>query len=120
MHFGEFLVQEKILSAHQILKALEEQRRRRRFIPMLLVEQGVMEDYRALNLCARSDERHEDFLDTLCDEGVISAEQSFIIKEAWANSGPQLGQMLVEMGFIDEQTRDDALRKFEATKALPV
>ena len=75
MHFGEYLVHENLLSAHQILKALDEQRRRRKFIPLLLVELGIMEDFRALKLCAISAENHEDFLDSMRSEAIISKQQ---------------------------------------------
>ena len=107
MHFGEYLVRENILSAHQILKALDEQRKRRKFIPLLLVELGMMDDHRALKLCTISNEEHK---------GIISQQQSNRIRIARDKSGPPLGQLLVEMGFIDEQTCYENLKLYEAQK----
>lgn len=112
MHYGEYLVQEKILSAHHILKALQEQRRRRKYLPLLLVEIGAMEDFRALRLATIADYNQQDFLEVLDSEGIISQEQYEMIKEAWTKSGPPLGHLLVEMGYMDEQTRIDSLEQF--------
>ena len=114
MHFGEYLVQQKFLSAHQILKALAEQRRRRKFIPLLLVESGAMPDYQALKLCTVADQNCEDFLDVLRREGCISSQQFTQIRIAWMGSGPPLGRLLVELGFMNEETRVAALEEFEA------
>jgi len=116
MHFGEYLVRENILSAHQILKALDEQRKRRKFIPLLLVELGMMDDHRALKLCTISNEEHKDVLDIMREEGIISQQQSNRIRIARDKSGPPLGQLLVEMGFIDEQTCYENLKLYEAQK----
>lgn len=118
MHFGEFLVQQKVMSAHQILKALAEQRRRRKFIPLLLVELGAMEDYRALHYCSLADSQYEDFLEVLLRENIVSQEQCDQIRAAWMKSGPPLGRLLVELGFMDEDTRAAVLEEFEAEKAL--
>jgi len=118
MHFGEYLVQQKILSAHQILKALAEQSRRREFLPLLLVEMGALPDYRALRYCTQADGNHEDFLKILLHEGFISQQQFTLIYNSWMRSGPPLGRLLVDMGFLDESTRAEALETFEAGKAL--
>ena len=118
MHFGEFLVQKKILSAHQVLKALAEQRRRRRFLPLLLVEQNSLEDYRALRYYAQAEQSSEAFLEVLVEEKLISKEQCSRIRSTWTRSGPPLGSLLVEMGFMDESTRVELLDSFEAERAL--
>jgi len=118
MHFGEYLVQQKALSAHQVLKALAEQRRRRRFIPLLLVELGAMPDYQVLRFCTQADLNHEDFLEVLVREGYISSQQCVQIRLAWMRSGPPLGSLLVEMGFMNEETREEMLGDFEAEKQL--
>lgn len=118
MHFGEFLVQRKVLSAHQILKALAEQRRRRWFIPLLLVDQGALEDYRSLHYYAQAGHSSEAYLEILFQEKMISREQLDRIRTTWIQSGPPLGDLLVELGFIDECTRDEMLDEFEAEKAL--
>lgn len=116
MHFGEYLVQEKILSAHQILKALDEQRRRRHFIPLLLVELGAMPDYQALKLCTQADMNYEDFLEVLLREGIVSQQQCTQIRTRWMKSGPPLGRLLVEMGLINEATLLTALDEFETAR----
>lgn len=118
MHFGDYLVQRKILSAHQILKALAEQRRRRKFLPLLLVELGALEDHRALHFCSQADQSNEDFLDVLLHEGFVSQEQCELIRNTWMRSGPPLGRLLVELGFMDEGTREEVLEDFEAEKSL--
>ena len=118
MHFGEYLVKQKILSPHQILKALDEQRRRRHFIPLLLVEQGALPDYQALKFCTEADENYEDFVDVLLHEGIVSEEQCKLIRTAWMRSGPPLGRLLVELGLIDEATRAEALSEYELSKSL--
>ncbi len=118
MHFGEYLVQQNILSAHQILKALAEQRRRRKFIPLLLVELGALADYRALHYCSVAEQDYVGFLEVLLREEFISEKQCAQIQEAWMRSGPPLGRLLVEMGFIDEQIREEVLEEFEAEKSL--
>ena len=118
MHFGEYLVQEKILSAHQVLKALAEQRRRRVFLPLLLVDMDALEDYRSLKYCSMANENGEDFLDVLVREGLISDDQRDRILKAWMNSGPPLGALCVEMGLMDEETRASTLEDFEAEKEL--
>ena len=110
-------MQQKILSAHQILKALQEQRRRRRFIPLLLVELGAMPDYQALRLCTIADLNYEDFLEVLLRERFVSQQQCTQIRTTWMRSGPPLGRLLVEMKLIDEETRTTALEDFEAAKA---
>jgi len=118
MHFGEYLVQQKILSPHQILKALDKQRRRRIFIPLQLVELGAMPDYQALRLCTQADLNHEEFLDVLLNEGLVSQQQCTQIRIAWMRSGPPLGSLLVEMGLINEEIRAVVLEEFEAQKSL--
>ncbi len=118
MRLGDYLVQRKVLSAHQILKALAEQRRRRKFLPLLLVELGALEDHRALSFCSQADEQGEDFLDVLLQEKFISQEQCHLIRETWMRSGPPLGRLLVELGFMDEATRQELLDEFEAEKSL--
>lgn|GEM_PF-6244687 len=118
MHFGEYLVQQKILSAHQVLKALGEQRRRRHYIPLLLVELGALPDYRALDLCTKADQKNTDFLEVLLNEGVVSQQQCEQIHATWMRSGPPLGRLLVDLGLMDEATREEALEKFEAVKKL--
>ncbi|NOZ41250.1 MAG: hypothetical protein GXP24_13640 [Planctomycetes bacterium] len=118
MHFGEFLVQQKVLSAHQILKALAEQSNRREFIPLLLVELGALDDYRALRYFTIADQNHSGFLEVLVNEQFISEKQHTQIHDAWQRSGPPLGRLLVEMGFIDEATCAESLEEFEAEKAL--
>ncbi len=111
-------MQQKILSAHQILKALAKQRQRRKFVPLLLVEMGALADYRALHYSSIAEQSHSGFLEILVNEGFISAQQSSQIRAAWMNSGPPLGSLLVEMGFVDELTCAEALEAFEAEKAL--
>ena len=111
-------MQKKVLSAHQVLKALAEQRRRRIFVPLLLVELDSMEDYRALRYYSQADHSSEAFLDVLVEEKVISKEQCARIRSTWIKSGPPLGRLLVEMGFIDEGTRVEMLDAFEAERAL--
>ncbi len=118
MHFGEYLVQQNILSAHLVLKGLAEQRRRRKFVPLLLVELGALADYRALRYCSIAEQSHSGFLEVLVREGFISEVQSAQIHDSWMRSGPPLGQLLVEMGFIDEQTLEEVLEEFEAEKSL--
>ncbi len=118
MHFGEYLVQRKILSSRQILKGLAEQRRQRKFIPLLLVELGALEDHRALHYCAIADQNHAGFLDVLLREGFISEQQCSRIHDTWMHSGPPLGTLLVELGLIDEGTCAEMLEEFEAEKAL--
>lgn len=115
MHFGEYLVKQKILSAHQVLKALAEQSRRRHSIPLLLVEQGSLTDYVALKFCTQADQNYEDFLEVLLREGYISQQQCTQLRTTWMRSGPPLGLLLVEMGLIDESTRREALAEFEAS-----
>ncbi len=118
MHFGEFLVQQKILSAHQILKALDVQRRQRHYIPLLMVEQGALPDYRALRMCTQADEHYEDFLEVLVREGLVNQQQSDMIRSAWIRSGPPIGRLLVELGYINEQVLEESLEEFDATKAF--
>lgn len=123
MHFGEFLVHKHILSAHQVLKALQEQRRRRHFIPLLLVELGALPDYCALKFCTEADQNGEDFLEIIMREGIISQQQCTQIRTTWRRSGPPLGQMLVELGLINEATLIAALEEYEAyrkEKCLPL
>jgi hypothetical protein len=118
MHFGEFLVHRKVLSAHQILKGLAEQRKRRQYIPLLLVEQGSLPDYRALRMCSKAEESRDDFLEVLVEEQFITAEQGEQIRSVWMRSGPPLGQILVELGFMNEETLAATLKEFEEEKAL--
>lgn len=118
MYFGEYLVQQKILSPHQILKALDKQRSRRIFIPLQLVELGAMPDYQALHLCTQADLNHEDFLDVLLNEGLISQQQCTQIRITWMRSGPPLGSLLVEMGLMNEEIRAVVLEEFEAKRSL--
>ncbi len=117
MHFGEFLVKQKILSPLHVLKALAEQSRRRQSIPLLLVEQGSLADYEALKFCTQADQSNEDFLEVLLREGYISQQQCTQIRKTWMRSGPPLGLLLVELGMIDETTRQEALAEFELTRA---
>lgn len=118
MHFGDFLVQQKVLSAHQVLRALAEQRRRRQFIPLLLVELEILPDYQALHYCSKADVTGSDFLDVMVHEGLISDEQRLLIHDRWMCSGPPLGILLVEMGLMDAQTRQELLDEFEAEREL--
>ena len=118
MHFGDYLVSRKVLSAHQVLKALAEQNRQRKFLPLLLVEMGAMEDYRVLNFCRRAQERNEDFLDVLLDERFISKSQYRELHNTWMKSGPPLGKILVTLGFMDDATKQELLEEFEAEKSL--
>jgi hypothetical protein len=118
MHFGEYLVQQNILSAHQVLKGLAEQRRRRKFVPLLLVEMGALADYRALRYCSIAEQSHSGFLEVLVSKGYISEGQSAQMHDSWMRSGPPLGQLLVELGFMDEQTCTEVLEEFEAEKSL--
>lgn len=118
MHFGEYLVQRKVLSAHQILKGLAEQSRQRKFIPLLLVELGALADHRALHYCATAGQNHTGFLEVLLREGLISEKQCSQIHDTWMSSGPPLGHLLVEMGLVDAETCAEMLEDFEAEKAL--
>ncbi len=118
MQFGEYLVQNRILSAHQILKALAEQRRRRTFIPLLLVDLGGLADYRALHYYNVAEKNSEDFLEVLLREGFISEEQCVQIRTAWMRSGPPLGKLLVELGFMNEESRAAVLEEYEVLKSL--
>ena len=117
MHFGEYLVQKKVLSAHQILKTLAEQNRRRKYIPLLLADQGSLPDYRVLRLCSQADNNRKDFLEVLLSEKIVTSEQCKKIRRSWIQSGPPLGRLLVEMGWIDGKTCVDMLENFEARKA---
>ena len=116
MHFGEWLVKNRIVSAHQILKGLDQQRKQRHFIPLLLVEQGSLPDYQALRYCTQADQNYEDFLEVLLGEGMISQEQCALIRAAWVRSGPPLGKLLVKLGFLSEDALLEALEEFEAAK----
>lgn len=116
MHFGEYLVQRRVLSAHQILKALAEQNRRRKFVPLLLADQGAMPDYRVLHLWTQADDRHEDFLEVMKGERFVSPEQCKLIRRSWMRSGPPLGRLLIELGCIDSKKCVDMLKEFEFLK----
>lgn len=117
MHFGEYLVQRRVLSAHQILKALAEQNRRRKFVPLLLADQGVIPDYRVLKLWTQADDHHEDFLEILKGERFVSPEQYKLIRRSWMRSGPPLGRLLIELGWIEGKKCADMLKAFEILKA---
>jgi len=116
MHFGEFLVQQKVLSAHQVLKGLAAQHARRSFIPLLLVDMGAIADYRALRYCTLADQNQGEFLDVLLTEKVISKQQYDQIRTAWMHSGPPLGLLLVELGFMNQDTLAITLEEFEREK----
>jgi len=111
-------VKQKVLSAHQILKGLAAQRKRRQYIPLLLVDQGALPDYRALRMCTQAEDNHEDFLEVLMHKQFINAEQCKMIRATWMRSGPPLGQILVELGLMNEETLADVLEEFEEEKAL--
>ena len=86
--------------------------------PLLLVEQNSLEDYRALRYYAMAEQSSEAFLEVLVEERLISKEQSSRIRSSWTRSGPPLGSLLVELGFMDEATRVEMLDAFEAERAL--
>jgi hypothetical protein len=118
IHLGEYLVKRKVLSAIHLLKALAEQRKRRKYLPLLLVELGALADHRALRYCSLADQKGKDFLEVLRCEGVISKAQCQQIRLTWMQSGPPIGQLLVEMGFLNRETLEMVLEEFEAEKAL--
>lgn len=109
-------MQQKILSAYTIVKALAEQSRRRKYLPLLLVELGALPDHHALHLCSKAASEHKEFLEVLLADGLISSEQGDVIRTAWMESGPQLGRVLIDMDFIDARTCTNALENFEIIK----
>lgn len=114
VRFGEYLVLVGDATAAQVLVALGEQRRRRPFLPELMVRLGFMSDTDVLRLYRVAEERGQEFIATLHEEGKLSRSQALQIDSNWRASGPPIGVIMTELGMISNETREQRLREFAA------
>lgn len=105
MKFGEYLVENGLIDMEQLDAALEEQQRRRGHLPRLLIEQGLMSDESIVLAMERAKCADLSLLEVAEQRGDITAEQRVEIEQRHRESGPRLGELMVEMGMIDNETR---------------
>lgn len=117
MRFGKFLTTRGILSAAQVLAALGEQSRRRRFLPQFLAESGVVSadyalEYETAGSCADSE-----LLADTYRQGLLTARQYNAIEMTWKASAPPLGEILVEQGFLSSERLQELLLEYHASES---
>lgn len=89
----------------QLQAALEEQVRRRCHLPRLLIEEGLMSDESIVLALEQAKFADIGLLESAERRGDITTEQRVEIEQRHRQTGPRLGELLVELGMIDNETR---------------
>jgi type IV pilus assembly protein PilB len=108
---GDQLVREGIIDAHQLERAVEEQKRTGKLMGKILVEQGLVKED-LLHAFLKKQMRSRDYRrlgDILVEEGKVTRAQLDATLEMSQRSGQKLGSVLVKKGFIEERELVDIL-----------
>jgi hypothetical protein len=115
MKFGEYLVHFGLVSRNDVLRTLEEQNRRRTFIPRMLVDRGILSAEDALKYWDDAIEQPEDYLVNMVISGHITHQQGAEVRNAWRRSAPPIDILLVQLEILTEEGRCQALAQFMDT-----
>lgn len=111
--FGEILVKENVISNEQLENALKIQKESNKFIGELMIEEGyITEEQR--DIIFHSEEykkQSKKFGELLMANNYISIEQLHDILEKQRRARSFIGEILIELGFLDPLTRDVAISK---------
>lgn len=120
MRFGQFLARRALVSALEVLSALEEQARRRTFLSVMLARAGFLSADFALESTATFGRNDEELLVDSFRRGVISARDYQNFDREWRASAPPLGEILVERGQLSQLQLNALLSEFHARNSLCV
>ncbi|MBI5364633.1 MAG: hypothetical protein HZA53_15765 [Planctomycetes bacterium] len=115
MHFGQFLIQEGAITPHQILDALDEQRRSMPFLGRLAVEHEVMTVeavLEVLDALKHGGANGTHFGDVAVALGFVDEATRTRLLELQRNSFPPLGEVLVRQGALDAREMAQMLKEF--------
>jgi hypothetical protein len=114
MRFGKFLTERGVVCAADVLSGLAEQARRRKYLPIMLAEAGVVTAESALERDDSILRNDEELLVDSYRRGLLSARHYHHLETAWRLSAPPIGEILVERELLSTIELNSYLAEFHA------
>ncbi len=113
---GQFLLERGVITAPQLLAAIEAQRASNPLLGELAVRQGLLDEAQARRINERQRVEDRRFGDIALDMGVLDQAQLDALLEAQKTQRKMLGQVLLEQGVLDAQRLDAELALHRASQ----
>ena len=111
--FGTFLIERQVVSATQVVQALEIQNGRRETFARTAVRVGVLDTHQVLTVLDQARLSGEPFEDAAVALGVATPDDVRRIAAEREKTGPRIGEILVEIGALTGPQLDLELREYE-------
>ncbi len=112
--FGQFLVNNDIISDTVLLQALVEQNKRQETIERIAVAKRILSVKQMLATLNRQADSCDSFTAVALRMGYLTDDEVDVLVELQQQSRPMLGEILVEMGALDRKTLEIMLDKFHS------
>ncbi|MEX2315769.1 MAG: hypothetical protein WD669_01365 [Pirellulales bacterium] len=120
MHFGLYLHRNGIITADELVAALEVQTKRLVPIGQLALEEGILSARNIFDILrAQHDAPHERFGELAIEMGLLRRDDLMRLLMIQADRKLPIGQILVWQGVLTEQQVDEALNDFRQIQSQP-
>ena len=117
MIFGEYLVEQNIIQAKDLARALEIQKTDRIPLGQLALQKGLIDNkqlFRILSRQRKPEEKGKNFGRLAVEMEYLSQEQVDTLLERQTHTNRLLGEILVSQGLVSQMDLIKALKKFRS------
>ncbi len=112
--FGQFLVNNDIISDAVLLEALVKQKKSEETIERIAVAKRMLSVKQMLAILNRQADSCDSFTVVAIRLGYLTGDEVDVLLELQQQSRPMLGEILVQMGEIDNKTLEAMLKKYQS------
>jgi len=116
MHFGTFLVKKGFSTPEQIIQALDSQMKKQMAVGTIALQYRLLEMNHMFTILNRQVDTDLKFCDIAIALGFLTRDQADFILSIQMSKRPRLGEILVEMGVLNQQQLVEALTAYEKLK----
>jgi hypothetical protein len=112
MYFGKYLLDQKIITASQLIEGMATQFESQPSLLRLLSSSGYLSDEKIVNLIGETLLNHKSLVDTLVEQNVLDDEKVGALLGERSVKGVGLGQSLITLGYLNIAELDNALKAY--------
>ena len=112
--FGQFLVNNDTISEALLMEALIKQKQSEETIARIAVAKRILSVKQMLAILNQQADSCDSFTTVALSLGYLTKDEVDVLLDLQQQSRPMLGEILVEMGVMDEMALDTMLIKFQS------
>lgn len=112
--FGQFLVNNDIISDSVLMEALVKQKQSEETIARIAIAKRILSVKQMLSILNQQADSCDSFKAVALRLGYLTKDEVDVLQDLQQQSRPMLGEILVEMGVMDTKTLDIMLKKFHS------